>query len=117
MSGARHIAVLVLRIYRLAISPVLAALTVPLGMGCRFTPTCSQYALEAVQQHGVVKGSTLALRRLCRCHPWGPWGPDPVPEAGLPFRPCGHRPGGLVETQMDGDPGLPAEASLRPHNL
>ncbi|MCM1033271.1 MAG: membrane protein insertion efficiency factor YidD [Odoribacter sp.] len=46
---------------------------------CRFTPTCSQYALEAFQRHGAVKGLWLTLRRISRCHPWGGSGYDPVP--------------------------------------
>lgn len=46
---------------------------------CRFTPTCSQYALEAIQKYGPIKGGFLALRRILRCHPWGGSGYDPVP--------------------------------------
>lgn len=58
--------------YRRYVSP----LTPP---SCRFTPTCSQYALEALRRHGPVKGLWLAVRRLLRCHPWGGSGYDPVP--------------------------------------
>lgn len=58
--------------YRYCISP----LTPP---SCRFTPTCSQYALEALKKHGPVKGLALAVKRICRCHPWGGCGYDPVP--------------------------------------
>ena len=47
---------------------------------CRFTPTCSTYALEAIETHGVLRGLAFALRRLLRCHPWGAHGWDPVPE-------------------------------------
>ena len=47
---------------------------------CRFAPTCSQYALEAVQRHGTGRGGWLAVKRVCRCHPWGGVGADPVPE-------------------------------------
>ena len=47
---------------------------------CRFYPSCSQYALEALQRHGALKGSLLAARRLTRCHPFNPGGDDPVPE-------------------------------------
>ena len=46
---------------------------------CRFTPTCSQYALQALRKHGPIKGSWLAIRRILRCHPWGGRGYDPVP--------------------------------------
>lgn len=58
--------------YRLCISPMFPP-------ACRFTPTCSQYALEALRKHGPVKGIWLALKRICRCHPWGGSGYDPVP--------------------------------------
>ena len=58
--------------YRTCISPY----TPP---SCRFTPTCSQYALEALRKYGPLKGGWLALRRLARCHPWGGSGYDPVP--------------------------------------
>lgn len=68
-----------IRFYRKGISPF----TPP---ACRYTPTCSAYALEAVEEHGVVRGSWLALRRILRCHPWGGWGYDPVPPASLGVR-------------------------------
>jgi putative membrane protein insertion efficiency factor len=58
--------------YRACISP----LTPP---SCRFTPTCSQYAIEAIKKYGPFKGGWLALKRICRCHPWGGHGYDPVP--------------------------------------
>lgn len=58
--------------YRLSISPLLPP-------SCRFTPTCSEYAIEALRRHGPFKGSWLALRRISRCHPWGGSGYDPVP--------------------------------------
>ena len=47
---------------------------------CRFTPTCSAYAIEALEAYGALRGALLTLRRLARCHPWGPFGFDPVPE-------------------------------------
>jgi uncharacterized protein len=77
----RSILILALRLYQAVFSPALTILFGPLGMGCRFTPTCSQYALEALQTHGVRRGVWLALRRLGRCHPWGGHGLDPVPSA------------------------------------
>lgn len=58
--------------YRLLVSPVLAP-------ACRYAPTCSGYALEALRRHGAVRGSALALRRILRCHPWADGGFDPVP--------------------------------------
>jgi putative membrane protein insertion efficiency factor len=63
---------LLIRAYQLAISPLL-------GPRCRFYPSCSQYALEAVMRYGALRGSWLALRRLLRCHPFHPGGYDPVP--------------------------------------
>jgi putative membrane protein insertion efficiency factor len=58
--------------YRYTLSPML-------GPCCRFYPTCSAYALEALQEHGLVRGSWLALKRIARCHPWHQGGVDPVP--------------------------------------
>jgi putative membrane protein insertion efficiency factor len=59
-------------IYRAGISPLL-------GPACRYTPTCSAYAEEAVRKYGAARGSWLAIRRVLRCHPWGGTGYDPVP--------------------------------------
>ncbi len=75
-----------LRAYQRWISPALHALSGP-GSGCRYTPSCSQYCLEAVVRHGAAKGSWLGLRRLARCHPWGGCGPDPVPQLKSPAAP------------------------------
>jgi putative membrane protein insertion efficiency factor len=74
----QHILILAVRIYRWKISP---AQTLLFGgtSGCRFNPTCSQYALEAVREHGAARGSLLAAKRICRCHPWGGCGHDPIP--------------------------------------
>lgn len=57
---------------------------------CRYVPSCSQYAAEALDRHGAVRGGWLTVRRLCRCHPWGGFGADPVPE--LPGRPGARNP-------------------------
>lgn len=73
---------LAVRFYRWAVSPVLVALFGSTGLGCRFTPTCSAYALEALQQHGALRGVLLTGKRLLRCHPWGGCGHDPVPPHG-----------------------------------
>lgn len=61
-----------IRFYQVAISPLKPP-------SCRFTPTCSQYAIEAIKKHGPFKGLYLAIRRILRCHPWGGSGYDPVP--------------------------------------
>lgn len=68
-----------IHLYRWTLSPFLALVCGP-GAGCRYTPTCSAYALEALRMHGIWPGGWLALRRLLRCHPWGAWGYDPVPQ-------------------------------------
>ncbi len=69
---ARRLAALPVLAYRYLISPFTPA-------ACRYQPTCSAYALEAIERHGAARGSVLALRRLARCHPWGGAGYDPVP--------------------------------------
>jgi uncharacterized protein len=69
-----------IRVYRWTISPAQQFLFGPTG-GCRFTPSCSQYAVESIQSHGALSGSALAVKRICRCHPWGGCGHDPVPPA------------------------------------
>ena len=63
---------IILRFYRSAISPYL-------GNNCRFHPTCSVYALQAIERYGALKGSWLALKRIGKCHPWHPGGIDEVP--------------------------------------
>ncbi len=81
MSPLEHIAalpqrllLLLLRGYRLLLSPWL-------GSACRFEPTCSRYAIEAIERHGAAAGGYLAARRVLRCHPWCDGGHDPVPPA------------------------------------
>jgi putative membrane protein insertion efficiency factor len=69
----QKVLILLLRAYRVAISPLL-------GQRCRFYPSCSEYAIEAIERHGPLRGSWLSLRRLSRCHPLHPGGCDPVPE-------------------------------------
>lgn len=82
MSPLAHIAALPVRFYRLVFSPWV-------GFNCRYQPTCSAYALEALEKHGAIKGSWLTLRRIGRCHPWGGDGYDPVPDAEDSCGSCG----------------------------
>ena len=69
----RALCIGLIRIYQYGISPVLPRV-------CRYAPSCSEYAREAIERHGVILGGWLAARRLLRCHPWGGHGYDPVPE-------------------------------------
>jgi putative membrane protein insertion efficiency factor len=62
----------IIRLYQLLLSPIL-------GASCRFTPTCSQYGIEAIKKHGPFYGGWLTLKRIASCHPWGKHGHDPVP--------------------------------------
>jgi putative membrane protein insertion efficiency factor len=68
----KKIPILFVRFYQIAIRPLLPN-------ACRFTPSCSEYTIEAVNKYGALKGSWLGLRRILRCHPWGGHGYDPVP--------------------------------------
>ena len=77
----------VIRAYQLVISPLL-------GPSCRYAPTCSEYAIQAFEKHGVLRGGWLAVRRLLRCHPWGGSGYDPVPEPPDADRPPAPTGGG-----------------------
>ena len=69
---AARLLILLVHVYRVTLGPLL-------GGSCRFTPSCSSYALEALERHGAVRGSHLGLRRILRCHPFGAAGHDPVP--------------------------------------
>jgi len=64
--------VFLIQAYRYTLSPLL-------GRSCRFFPSCSEYAIEALQRHGALRGTWLATKRIARCHPWHPGGYDPVP--------------------------------------
>jgi putative membrane protein insertion efficiency factor len=68
----RHVAIALVRLYRLTLGPMF-------GGSCRFTPTCSQYAIDSFARHGTARGLVLTVRRLLRCHPFGAHGADPVP--------------------------------------
>ncbi|TYT75256.1 membrane protein insertion efficiency factor YidD [Desulfobotulus mexicanus] len=68
----KRLILLLIRIYQLILSPLL-------GPSCRFYPTCSAYAYEAVQKYGVFRGGCMAIKRLLKCHPFHPGGVDPVP--------------------------------------
>jgi putative membrane protein insertion efficiency factor len=72
----RQLVLLPIRLYQWVVSPLLPP-------ACRYQPTCSAYAIEAIGRHGLIAGGWMTLRRLLRCHPWGGSGFDPVPAPGL----------------------------------
>jgi putative membrane protein insertion efficiency factor len=78
MKVPQLILIAMVRAYQWVFSPIKIAVLGPQGC-CRFSPTCSCYALEALRRHGAIRGSSLSLRRILRCHPWGGAGDDPVP--------------------------------------
>ena len=78
MNLAQYILITGVRFYRWVLSPAKDVLFGPPAR-CRFEPSCSAYALDALHTHGACKGTWLALKRVARCHPWGPFGFDPVP--------------------------------------
>jgi len=69
----RKLYILPIRFYQWAISPML-------GSACRYTPSCSRYTVEAIEEWGIFKGTWLGLKRIFRCHPWGGHGYDPIPK-------------------------------------
>ncbi|MEW5838809.1 MAG: membrane protein insertion efficiency factor YidD [Pseudomonadota bacterium] len=70
----RRVLIGIIRAYQLVLSPLM-------GRQCRFEPTCSCYAIEAIKRHGSLRGGWLGIKRICRCHPFSPGGYDPVPES------------------------------------
>ncbi|HEX6996519.1 MAG TPA: membrane protein insertion efficiency factor YidD [Gammaproteobacteria bacterium] len=76
-TAAARLLLAAIKLYQAALSPWM-------GRSCRFHPTCSAYAAEAVARHGAARGAWLALKRLGRCHPWGAFGYDPVPGPAVP---------------------------------
>jgi hypothetical protein len=86
----QHSLVLAIRGYRCTVSPAQVYLFGATS-GCRFYPTCSAYAMEAIATHGALNGSALAARRIARCHPWGACGHDPVPPPQSPADGLRHK--------------------------
>lgn len=105
MNLPQHILIFGVRLYRWTLSPAKTFLFGPLGR-CRFTPTCSEYALEALRHHGAGTGSWLAMKRIARCHPWGGCGFDPVPEGKPAARHRNSAETSRAENRQ-GSPGLP----------
>jgi putative membrane protein insertion efficiency factor len=75
--GAAQVGIGVVRVYQWTLRPII-------GSHCRFWPSCSEYAVEALRQHGAARGSVMAARRILRCNPWHEGGVDPVPEGQVP---------------------------------
>ena len=73
MGPITYIAYLMVKAYQVVVSPLL-------GANCRYNPTCSAYALEALKKFGIIKGGLLSIKRVAKCHPWGGSGHDPVPK-------------------------------------
>ena len=73
MGPLTYIAYLIVKTYQVVVSPFL-------GANCRYNPTCSAYALEALKKFGIIKGGLLSIKRVAKCHPWGGSGHDPVPK-------------------------------------
>lgn len=89
MSPLRFLLCALIRLYQWTVSPFIPP-------RCRYLPTCSEYAIEAIGRYGAIRGGWLALRRVGRCHPWGGSGYDPVPDDAKPeraVRPGAHRTG------------------------
>jgi putative membrane protein insertion efficiency factor len=80
VNPAQHILIWAVQAYRWTLSPAKTFLFGP-AAHCRFTPSCSRYTLDAVKTHGAMTGGWLSAKRVCRCHPWGDCGHDPVPAA------------------------------------
>lgn len=80
VSAAQYVLLGLIRAYRRVWIPLRLLLIGP-APSCRFIPSCSNYAAEAIEAHGALRGGSFALRRLCRCHPWGGFGLDPIPAA------------------------------------
>ncbi|SPE32985.1 conserved hypothetical protein [Burkholderiales bacterium] len=101
-----RILLLCLRAYRFALSPLL-------GNQCRFAPTCSQFAIEAIERFGPVRGSVLALGRLLRCNPWHAGGWDPVPAKPLAAGCCGCAAAAGMRGDGAGEGGGPARPACK----
>ena len=94
----------VIRFYQLFISPFL-------GSNCRFQPTCSAYGLEAIRLHGAVRGGYLTIRRILKCHPWGGFGYDPVPQSARDTAAHGSQPCACSTDKKNEEAG-----QTRPHD-
>ena len=102
----RRVVVLLLRAYRAVVSPLY-------GPTCRFYPSCSAYALTAVERHGVLRGGRLAIWRLLRCNPWNSGGVDPVPPLGVLSHECSVDSGDAGKGSTESDDTTSAPSPLR----
>ena len=106
----RYVATLLIRVYQWTVSPLL-------GPTCRFHPSCSNYALEAINRFGLLRGGWLTVKRLGRCHPWHPGGFDPVPLSnGTQRAPQGTPPGAPLAAPLGAAPGAPSVCNHPAHD-
>jgi uncharacterized protein len=92
-----YVAVAIISVYRVILSPLLLSIS---GPACRFEPTCSAYAIEAISRYGIAHGGWVALKRLLKCRPFGVWGFDPVPGGVLRKHPDDRRPAAITRNYV-----------------
>src|SRR5256885_14968203 len=111
MKVVQYLLIALVRLYRGVLSPTRTFIIGPMAR-CRFEPSCSAYALEAIKVHGAWRGGFLAAKRVCRCHPWGDFGPDPVPTpTGLELTTAQRRP--LTHGRLNSTAALPTPLPAR----
>jgi putative membrane protein insertion efficiency factor len=109
----QHILVILVRLYQWTISPLKTVVFGPLGR-CRYEPSCSAYAIDAIRAHGALRGGWLAVKRIGRCHPWGGCGLDPVPPGWVCPPDDGSRESAGTPTSRPRAAGIAREPHRRP---
>jgi putative membrane protein insertion efficiency factor len=109
----QHILVILVRLYQWTISPLKTVVFGPLGR-CRYEPSCSAYAIDAIRAHGALRGGWLAVKRIGRCHPWGGCGLDPVPPGKVCHPDEGPPDSAVAPTIRTRDEGIARAPHRRP---